>query len=132
MRGNMKFLYTKEKAKDLRSQLGLQEGVSTEESIKTKYESNPDTNAFTDDEKAKLEGLPSEIPSETEESIKTKYESNANTNAFTDAEKEKLESLEVGIIDVNSGLPIRFWTGTQSEYDSIEDKQSDVVYLIKE
>ena len=38
----------------------LQQGTGTEEtsqSIKTKYESNPNTNAFTDNEKTKLQGI---------------------------------------------------------------------------
>ncbi|CAL1518215.1 hypothetical protein [Chitinophaga sp. MM2321] len=42
------------------SQWVIQKGTSTAETaatIKTKYESNPDTNAFTDTEKTKLEGL---------------------------------------------------------------------------
>ena len=65
--------------------------------IKTAYESNADTNAFTDDEKTKLGGIPADAgtpPSPAE--IKASYESNADTNAFTDSEKTKLANVEEG------------------------------------
>lgn len=71
-------------------------GESTEEtpaSIKSKYESNPDTNAFTDAEKLTLSNQSgTNTGDETALSIKTKYESNADTNAFTDAEKTNLSN----------------------------------------
>ena len=84
----------------------------TKEIIKTSYESNEDTNAFTDDEKVKLAGIAdgaevndvkdvtldgesvvdkNKIAKFTAAAIKTSYESNANTNAFTDADKELVE-----------------------------------------
>lgn len=59
----MKFILTKEKAEDLKEQLELTGGggsSETSESIKSKYESNPDTNAFTDSLMSKLESLPTE------------------------------------------------------------------------
>lgn len=62
--------------------------------IKAAYESNPDTNAFTDAEKAKLTGVEAGATADQSASeIKTAYESNADTNAFTDAEKTKLAGL---------------------------------------
>lgn len=61
----------------------------TSEGVKEKYESNLDTNVFTDSEKSKLESLIEETP----ESIKTKYESNPDTNAFTDELLLKLNSI---------------------------------------
>lgn len=61
----------------------------TSESVKEKYESNEDTNVFTDSEKSKLESL----IEETSESIKTKYESNPDTNAFTDELLLKLNTI---------------------------------------
>ena len=84
----------------------------TKEIIKTSYESNENTNAFTDDEKVKLAGIAdgaevndvkdvtldgesvvdkNKIAKFTAAAIKTSYESNANTNAFTDADKELVE-----------------------------------------
>lgn len=61
----------------------------TAESVKEKYELNPDTNAFTDLEKLKLNSFVEFNPS----TLKEDYESNPDTNAFTDAEKLKLSSL---------------------------------------
>lgn len=67
----------------------------TAATIKTKYESNADTNAFTDAEKAKLAAIEAGATADMDATeIKTAYESNPNTNAFTDAEKSKLAGLE--------------------------------------
>lgn len=67
----------------------------TAASIKTKYESNSDTNAFTDSEKTKLAGIESGAEvNDTASQVATKYESNSDTNKFTDAEKSKLAGLE--------------------------------------
>lgn len=106
--------------------------LETPETIKAKYEENLDTNTYTDDEKSKLSGLPSEIISETEESIKEKYESNLDTNVFTDAEKSKLSELTVGSINENGSTPLKFWVGTQEEYDLIIDKDLTTLYVVKE
>lgn len=87
----------------------------TPEDIKRWYESNPDTNAFTDAEKAKLAGVSdgAEVnrvddvlvdgrsvladdkkAKVTPEDIKKAYEKNPDTNAFTDAEKADLATLK--------------------------------------
>jgi hypothetical protein len=64
------------------------------EAIKEAYESNDNTNQFTDDEKAKLADIENDATGDmSAEEIKAAYESNPNTNAFTDAEKAKLSSL---------------------------------------
>lgn len=84
----------------------------TKENIKEWYESNPDTNAFTDAEKAKLATVKNDAePNKvndvilagesvvdknknanlTAAKIKNVYESNANTNAYTDAAKALVE-----------------------------------------
>lgn len=90
----------------------------TPEDIKAWYESNPDTNVFSDADKAKLEGIedgaqvnkiedvtvdgatvldPADKTAKiTKEIIKTSYESNPDTNAFTDAYKKKLDGIEDG------------------------------------
>lgn len=86
----------------------------TPEDIKRWYESNPDTNAFTDAEKAKLAGVSdgaevnrvddvlvdgrsvladNKKAKITPEDIKKAYEKNSNTNAFTDAEKADLAAI---------------------------------------
>lgn len=66
--------------------------------IKTSYESNTDTNAYTDAEKTKLAGIEAGATSGEMSAgdIKTAYESNPNTNAYTDAEKNKLSTVEAG------------------------------------
>lgn len=62
--------------------------------IKTEYESNADTNAFTDDEKTKLAGIATGAQvNPSDAAIKTAYENNADTNAFTDSEKALLATL---------------------------------------
>jgi hypothetical protein len=69
----------------------------TSESIKTKYEANPDTNAFTDAEKLKLTGVETGATADqTGAEIKSLYEAEPNTNAFTDDDKAKLNALEQG------------------------------------
>lgn len=89
----------------------------TPEDIKRWYEANPDTNAFTDAQKAKLAGISDgaevnrvddvlvngrSVLNEnkkaliTKEIVKDAYESNADTNAFTDADKAKLDGIEAG------------------------------------
>lgn len=63
--------------------------------IKALYESNLDTNAFTDAEQTKLAGIEnSATADQTPSEIKISYESNLNTNPFTDAEQTKLSAIE--------------------------------------
>lgn len=79
--------------------------------VKAWYEQNPDTNVFTDAEKAKLESInidelsnkvedvtldgesvvKNKVAILTAKKIKDSYESNADTNAFTDADKALVE-----------------------------------------
>jgi len=69
----------------------------TPSEIKIAYESNADTNAFTDAEQTKLTGIETGATTDqTAAQIKTAYESNADTNAFTDAEQTKLTGIETG------------------------------------
>lgn len=61
--------------------------------IKTLYEAEADTNAFTDAEETKLAGIEAAATADqTGAEIKTAYEAEANTNAFTDAEKTQLST----------------------------------------
>ena len=106
----------------------------TPEDIKQWYESNPDTNAFTDAQKAKLAGISDgaevnrvddvlvngrSVLNEnkkaliTKEIVKDAYEANADTNAFTDAAKAKLEGIEAG-----------------AQVNKIEDVQLDGVTVV--
>ena len=64
------------------------------ERVKSIYESNANTNAFTDAEKTKLSGIENNATADMSNAeIKIAYEANTNTNAFTDAEKVKLANL---------------------------------------
>lgn len=83
----------------------------TPSDVKAWYEQNPDTNVFTDAEKAKLESInldelsnkvedvtldgetvvKNKVAILTAKKIKDSYESNADTNAFTDADKALVE-----------------------------------------
>ena len=69
----------------------------TPSEIKIAYESNADTNAFTDTEQTKLTGIETGATTDqTPAEIKVSYESNADTNAFTDTEQTKLTGIETG------------------------------------
>jgi len=66
-------------------------------SIKTSYESNANTNAFTDALLTKLNSISSgATPDQTGAQIKAAYEAMANTNAFTDALLSKLNGVAAG------------------------------------
>ena len=67
--------------------------------IKSLYEGESDTNAFTDAEKTKLSGIESSAKDDqTGSEIKSLYESQSDTNAFTDAEKTKLTNINASFI----------------------------------
>jgi hypothetical protein len=76
--------------------------------IKTAYESNADTNAFTDADETKLDGIEaSATADQTAAEIKTAYESNADTNAFTDADHTKLDGIEASATADQTDAEIR-------------------------
>lgn len=84
--------------------------------VKVSYESNEDTNAYTDYDKSKLSS--SEVGAtadQTATEIKTEYESNEDTNGFTDAEKAKL----LTVSEYASALPTA--EQTKTSYESNED-----------
>ena len=84
---------------------GIEEGATADQTnaeIKTAYEANSDTNAFTDAEKTKLQNLDlaklqgietGATADQSNAEIKTANEANSDTNAFTDAEKTKLAGI---------------------------------------
>lgn len=79
---------------------GIEAGATTDQTaaeIKTAYESNADTNEFSDAEQTKLAGIEAGATADqTAAEIKTAYESNADTNEFSDAEQTKLAGIEAG------------------------------------
>jgi len=65
--------------------------------VKTQYEANTNTNAFTDAEQSKLSGIEAgATDDQTGAEIKTAYEGEANTNEFSDAEQTKLSGISTG------------------------------------
>ena len=78
---------------------GIEAGATadqTDAEIKTAYENNANTNAFTDAAVTKLAGIETGATADqTDAEIKTAYENNANTNAYTDAEQTKVGHLSV-------------------------------------
>lgn len=79
---------------------GIESGATADQTageIKTLYESNANTNPFTDAEQTKLTGIESGATADQSDAeIKTAYENNADTNAFTDAEQTKLSGIAAG------------------------------------
>ena len=76
---------------------GYLTAYQTDAQIKTSYEANADTNAFTDALQTKLNGIESSATADqTGAEIKVAYEGEADTNAFTDAEQTKLSGIESG------------------------------------
>ena len=77
-----------------------QVGTSTSEtaaSVKAKYESNPNTNEYSDGDKAKVAAISgTNTGDETPASVKTKLLQNPDTNNFGDAQLAKLNGIEVG------------------------------------
>ncbi|MCP4248072.1 MAG: hypothetical protein GY778_13580 [bacterium] len=94
---------------------GIEAGATADQSaaeIKAAYESNADTNEFSDGEQTKLAGIEAGATADqTAAEIKTAYESNADTNEFSDAEQAKLAGIEAGadVTDeagVTAALPV--------------------------
>ena len=68
--------------------------IGSASQIKIAYESNADTNAFSDSLAAKLVGVePSSTADQSGAEIKAAYEGENDTNAFSDALKTKLEDI---------------------------------------
>ena len=76
---------------------GIEVGATanqTDAEIKTAYENNADTNAFTDAEQTKLAGIETAATADqTGAEIKSLYEAEADTNAYTDADKAIVNSI---------------------------------------
>lgn len=98
--------------------------AETAASIKTKYESNPDTNAFSDAEQTKLTGIElGATADQTDAEIKIAYETNANTNAFTDAEQAKLSGIEAGATADQTGAEIKAAYEGESNTNAFTDSE---------
>lgn len=110
----------------------LQLGESTaltDAQIKTQYENNADTNAFTDAEQTKLAGIEAEAEvNQTDSEIKAQYEANADTNAFTDAEKAdvaKINTIESDLTDHLNGS-INKHDASEIDYERLDGDKVDI------
>lgn len=98
----------------------------TAESIKTKYESNADTNAYTDMEKAKVGSLPANVESVSGSQTKANT-AETNANLYTDGQiSTHTHPQYVGGINGLTGL----WVGTQIEYDALTPDVNVVYYIV--
>ena len=79
---------------------GIEEGATadqTDAEIKTAYENNSDTNAFTDALLSKLNGIEAGATGDqTNAEIRTAVEAASDSNVFTDADHTKLNGIETG------------------------------------
>ena len=79
---------------------GIEEGATadqTDAEIKTAYENNSDTNAFTDALLSKLNGIEAGATGDqTNAEIRTAVEAASDSNVFTDADHTKLDGIEAG------------------------------------
>ena len=92
--------------------------------IKTAYEAEANTNAFTDAEKTKLTAIEtSATADQTGAEIKAAYEAEANTNAYTDAEKTKLTAIEAGATADQTGAEIKTAYEAQANTNAYTDAE---------
>lgn len=80
--------------------------------IKSLYEAESNTNAFTDAEQTKLTGIETAATADqTGAEIKIAYEAELNTNAFTDAEKTQIVTNTTNISENTSWLHVGVTAG---------------------
>ena len=107
--------------------------------IKALYEAEPNTNAFTDALKAKLEGL-QDLDELDGATIKQLYEAENDTNALTDDLKTKLEGIEAGAtadqtkadiddLGINAALVSGFSVGVNVPADAVF---TDTTYAVQD
>lgn len=104
----MKFLYTKEKLKDILDQLG---------NIAEKGEKGDKGDT----------GAKGEQGIQGERGLKG---DKGTTGAKGEAGKDGVNGDTV--IDANSGTPVKIWIGTQSEYDLVTEKDPKTLYMVKQ
>ena len=92
--------------------------------IKVAYEGEADTNAFTDSDETKLDGIETAATADqTGGEIKAAYEAEADTNAFTDAEKSKLLSVELNAAADQTGAEIKALYEAEADTNAFTDAQ---------
>jgi len=101
--------------------------------IKASYESNADTNAYTDAEKAKLAGIEENATADmTGAEIKAAYEGEPDTNAYTDAEKAKLAGVEANATADMTGAEIKAAYEAEADTNAYTDAEKAKLAGIEE
>jgi len=96
----------------------------TDAEIKTAYENNSDTNAFTDAEKTKLAGVEaSATADQTASEIRTLVESATDSNVFTDADHTKLNAIEDNATADQTGSEIKSLYEGESDTNAFTDSE---------
>ena len=94
--------------------------------MKTAYESNSNTNAFTDAEQTKLSGIEaSATADQTAAEIRTLVESASDSNVFTDADHTKLNGIEASATADQTASEIK--TLLQSDKLTVNEIADDAV-----
>ena len=104
----------------------------TNAQVKTDYEGNADTNAFTDAEQTKLASVETNAAADqTDAEIKTSYENNSDTNEFSDAEQTKVSQLTMELLateTASASATIDFDAGINfATYDTYVFELTDIV-----
>ena len=126
----MKFLYTKEKTKDLKEQLELSGEGSQGLDGKSAYELAVEK-GFTGSVVEYLESLKGDKGDKGDTGAKgDKGDAGANGANGADG-KDGINATNETIKNQNTGLDTKIWIGTQSEYDDVVTKDSDTLYMVK-
>ena len=105
---------------------GLQEIISGQAAsvIKSSYESNTNTNAFTDAQNTKLSGIEANATADqTASEIRTLVESATDSNVFTDADHSKLNGIEAGATADQTNAEIKTAYEANSDTNAFTDSE---------
>ena len=96
----------------------------TDAQVKTAYENNTNTNAFTDDEQTKLAGIEDGATADqTGAQIAAAYEAEANVNRFTDDDHSKLDGIEDGATADQTGAQIKGKYEAEADTNAFTDAE---------
>jgi hypothetical protein len=94
----------------------------TDSEIKTAYENNSNTNAYTDAEKTKLTGIESNATADqTDAEIRAAVEAATDSNVFTDADHTKLNGIEAGATADQTNAEIKTAYEANSDTNAFTD-----------
>lgn len=104
---------------------GIEAGATADQTgaeIKSLYEGEANTNAFTDALLSKLNSIEASASADLSATeIKSLYEGNSNTNAFTDSEKSKLGGIEANATADQSASEIKIAYESNSDTNAFTD-----------